>query len=116
MKHNRYQLFGLVLAVATALQGTSVSAAVQDNDNLDACCLASEYKLPEPSPGGQAAPSTKVACQVPLGDVACCVGAEWKLDATAVPQAAVITPPAAPNNQPQSDEHFCCIATVWFAP
>jgi hypothetical protein len=81
----------LTLASALLLPGLSGAAyEPQDNDNRDACCLAAEYRLPESQPQSQpkaqaavqhSSGTAKTRCQVPLGDVACCIGAEWKLDA-----------------------------------
>ena len=77
----------LALASALFLPGLAGADPAQDYDNLDACCLAAEYRLPEsrPQPTTGTGPThqaaaAKAPCQVPLGDVACCVGAEWKLD------------------------------------
>lgn len=75
----------LTLASALLLPALVGASAPQDNDNLDACCLAAEYRLPESKPQpihakAQAEAGTKTLCQVPLGDVACCIGAEWVLN------------------------------------
>jgi hypothetical protein len=84
---NTKRIVPLALASALFLPGLSGADPAQDYDNLDACCLAAEYRLPEsrPQPGTETGPAhrtaaAKVLCQVPLGDVACCVGTEWKLD------------------------------------
>jgi hypothetical protein len=80
----------LTLVSALLLPGLASANAAQDNDNSSACCLASEYRLPESRPRptlaqaqaeNQAEAGGKTQCQVPLGDIACCIGAEWKLDA-----------------------------------
>jgi hypothetical protein len=84
MSTNRIAL--LTLASALFLPGLAGASPAQDYDNLDACCLAAEYRLPESRPqlaadsAAHGAAAAKFPCQVPLGDVACCVGAEWKLD------------------------------------
>jgi hypothetical protein len=75
----------LTLASALLLPALVGASAPQDNDNLDACCLAAEYRLPESKPQpihakAQVEAGTKTPCQVPLGDVACCIGAEWVLN------------------------------------
>jgi hypothetical protein len=81
---NTTRIAFLALAAALLLPGLASAGAPQDNDNRDACCLAAEYRLPESNPQpiqdkAEAKAGTKTPCQVPLGDVACCIGAEWVL-------------------------------------
>jgi len=80
----------LAMVSAVLLPGLTGAGEPQDYDNLDACCLAAEYRLPESQPRIAAAAvrssdpahsASQTRCQVPLGDAACCVGAEWKLAA-----------------------------------
>lgn len=78
----------LALAFSLLLSGlSSANSGPQDYDNLDACCLAAEYRLPQSRPRDVEQPSAQrqsaaqLPCQVQLGELACCVGAEWKLDA-----------------------------------
>ncbi len=112
MKRNR--LIVLVLAGTAALHGALASAAVQDNDNLDACCLASEYKLQTTGSNRGSSGTAKAACQVPLGNLSCCIGAEWRLDSGSAPgEVVMVAPPVVAGSQPQSDDRFCCIASEW---
>jgi hypothetical protein len=81
-----------LLALSAAAQAAPASYAAQDMDNSLACCLASEWTLPAPAAGREvtqapsrsdpsptAAASETHGCQTELGDVSCCIGAEWVL-------------------------------------
>ena len=47
---NTQRIALLTLASALLLPALVGAGTPQDNDNLDACCLAAEYRLPESKP------------------------------------------------------------------
>lgn len=102
----------LAAVLVLALHGAPLAAAVQDDDNLQACCLATEWTLPDTAPS--AVPFTKPVdaspqrCQVPIGSLSCCVGAEW-VPFTAAEALPAVPPPATAG----PDEPFCCMASEW---
>jgi hypothetical protein len=95
----------LAALLALALHGVPLAAAVQDDDNREACCLAAEWMLPQALSAAPAAPGQ--LCQAPLGTLSCCVGAEW------VPFGVPEPVPLAPAPAAEADAPFCCMAAEW---
>lgn len=74
---------------------------------ISSCCVGT---IPIPSFGRAGTRLTQVKCQTELGDLSCCVGAEWVLKETAEP----VTAAAAVTPETDRAEEFCCLASEYF--